>query len=377
MKKTVLTLLLAGGCIAVFAQETDTTKRPKTVIDSTQQGWRADTMMNRDTTTRNQTETLISSGDYNAYRALNIPVTVTRTFESSYPNVPEARWSKSYNGDWRVVYRYNGQNMNTYYSNRGESYNVALPVLQNMVSEEVVNKAVELYGMNIYDVTRLKAVDSTMEVYQVRTLDNGQLRTEVIGADGSAAPAGWNDLSKLEGGMQRNVMPDSAKMNMNMQRNNMAPDSSRMMQNMRDTSMMKMRDTSMQQMHDTMMMHHDMSDSAMMKKMKDSMHMNMDMKDSMKMKMDDSTMMKHHMRDSTMKDSSWNKKDSSMMNMNNNMNNTLDNSAANNVNATENENANKEMKAGENTDVKIKSKTADGKSKMKNKDGKIKTKNDQ
>lgn len=364
MKKIALTLLLAGGSIAVFAQETDTTKKPKTIIDSTQ-GWRADTMMNRDMNRTNINDTMSSSGDYNAYRALNIPTTVTRNFQASYPNVSDARWSKSYNGDWRVVYRYNGQNMNMYYSNRGESYMVALPVLQNMVPEEVVNKALELYGMNIYDVTRLKSVDSTMDVYQVRTLANGQLRTDVISADGSAAPAGWNDLSKLEGGMQRNVLPDSA--NMNMQRNNMAPDSARMMQNMRDTSNMQMRDTNTMKMPDTLMQNK-MKDSSMMKMMKDS-SMNMD--DSMKMKMDDSTMMKHHMRDTSMM------KDSSMMNMNSSMNNNATDSSATNVTGTENTNANMEMKAGESTDVKIKSKTADGKSKMKNKNGKIKTKDDQ
>jgi hypothetical protein len=372
MKKTILALLFIGGSTAMFAQETtDTTKKPKTNIDSTKT-WPADSMMqkNADVTTITTNDTLISSGDYNAYRALNIPTAVTRQFQTNYPNIPSARWSKSYNGDWRVMYKYNGQNMNMYYSPRGESYMVALPVLQNLVPEEVTNKAMELYGMNIYDVTRLKAVDSTMEVYQVRLLDNGQIRTEVISADGSAAPAGWNDLSKLNQGMEGNMNNLQLRDSSRMQQNKMVTDSTRMMRDttmqmekedrnmMEDTSMHHMKDTSMMRdtsmMQDTSMhrMHH-MQDTTKMHHMRDSSMMN-DMNDIMKVKKWDSTDMNNA---NVTSDSATNK--------NNVMNAEMKNKAG------------KDIKAGEGTDVKIKSKSSDGKeTKTKTKDGKTKVKGD-
>jgi len=202
MKKTILALLLTGGSFAVWAQ--DTTGKPPT-----------------DTTRRDSTDTSsrITSGNYNAYgSATNIPITVQQSFQNAYPDASDARWEQS-NNMWRVNYKSNGQDMNMYYGANGQGYMIALPVLENQVPDEVVSKVKEMHGTNVYDITALRVNDSA-EIYQVRIIENGELRTERINADGSAAAEITLDNSMNQNnGM--NQMNDSTGNQMNNMNNNM------------------------------------------------------------------------------------------------------------------------------------------------------------
>ena len=185
MKKTFIALLLLGGGFAVGAQETQNTNTDSTRSTS---GNLTDSMTNNmdqnmnhantDNTTRN------TSSNYNAYgTAVSIPYNVQKNFQTEHPGVADARWEQS-NDLWRVNYKNNGQDMNVYYGANGQSFMVALPVLQNQVPEEVVSKVKEMHGNTVYDIITMKGTDS-VDFYQIRIMEAGQLRTERINADGS------------------------------------------------------------------------------------------------------------------------------------------------------------------------------------------------
>jgi hypothetical protein len=136
MKKTFIALLLLGGGFAVGAQETQNTNTDSTRNTS---GNLTDSMTNNmnqnmnhantDTTTRS------TSSNYNAYgTATSIPYNVQKNFQSEHPGISDARWEQA-NDLWRVNYKNNGQDMNVYYGANGQSFMVALPVLQNQVKK--------------------------------------------------------------------------------------------------------------------------------------------------------------------------------------------------------------------------------------------------
>lgn len=158
MKKTILAMIIAGSSAAVCAQDTTTMK--DTRMDSAQ----------------NMTGTQTSTGDYSAYGTANMPTMIQRNFQAQYPSATDAQWQQTYNGFWRATYRQSGQLMTIHYAPNGESFMVALPVLQSNVPQDIVNRALELYGNNLYDITLVKlpnpeaaAMDSMMRADMSRT----------------------------------------------------------------------------------------------------------------------------------------------------------------------------------------------------------------
>lgn len=121
---------------------------------------------------------------YNAYNAATaVPSSIQSSFQRDYATASGVTWQQ--NNDWyRAVYTSEGRNMQVYYDTRGNSYKVALPVLNSFVPEEVISKAIAQYGHNIYAVNRVKVTDGK-DAYQVTLIENGQMRSEWIGEDGS------------------------------------------------------------------------------------------------------------------------------------------------------------------------------------------------
>jgi hypothetical protein len=239
MKKTVLALLLVGSGTAILAQE-PTTNTNNTSTNSAN-GTTTNSSANMNSTTSdasttgttnndNMSTSSSSSGSYNAYGStmVNVPNTVQYNFNRDYPGISDAQWSQSYNGLYRATYKQNNQDMAVYYGNNGESFMVALPVLQNLVPETVASKARSMYGSNIYDITRLRGVDGN-DVYQVRIIENGQTRAEWIGEDGSTVAQvfrsesnnaamsetsnGWNSANNINNGSNTSTNQSSGNMN--------------------------------------------------------------------------------------------------------------------------------------------------------------------
>ena len=150
MKKTILSLLIIGSSLAVCAQDNNS---------------------------------MSNNSNYNAYS--NVPVNVRTSFQRDYPSANNVNWSQN-NEWWHVTYVNNGQAMNTYYNMKGQTFNVALPVMETQVPADVVSRISSTYGPSVYDITRTKG-ENDQDVYLVRILDNnGQIRTERINGEGMA-----------------------------------------------------------------------------------------------------------------------------------------------------------------------------------------------
>ena len=114
-----------------------------------------------------------------AYTAPSIIITTVRT---TYPDVTEVAWAPM-NDWWVATYNRNNRIMRSYYTPGSVTFNLALPVLNGMVPENIVSSALSVYGNNLYGITRMKDME-TMEIYQVRLLESGVFRTLYIDQTG-------------------------------------------------------------------------------------------------------------------------------------------------------------------------------------------------
>jgi hypothetical protein len=139
------------------------------------------TMDNGNTTTSATLGTTTTSAAY----SVSVPASVQTSFTTAYPAAGTVTWSQS--GDWyRARYRENGRLMESSYREDGKTFTrVASPVLRTYVPEDVVNKALDMYGVNVYAIGMTKNAEG-QNMYNVTLIDNGQSRTEWMNEDGSA-----------------------------------------------------------------------------------------------------------------------------------------------------------------------------------------------
>lgn len=189
MKKTILSWLLMSSSILAFAQ-IDTTKQTTdtTKADTSNLNNPTNVTSNADTTSVNM-NTSTSSNAYNAYgtTSVAIPSRAQMNFSKDYPAVASSNitWTKA--GEWyHGTYLNNGRYSHIYYDDRGNTWTVAMPVVQSYVPDDIVNKATTMFGPMIYDVTTLKGDSTHATIYQIRTIENGQVKAQWIADDGSA-----------------------------------------------------------------------------------------------------------------------------------------------------------------------------------------------
>lgn len=206
MKKTLIALLFVGSSSALLAQtvtdSTSETNNNTTIDNSTNSTMDNSTntspsdmntnQNNMSTTTDNANSTSVSTGNYNAYGtvAVDVPATVRYSFQKDYPNVTNAQWYQTPNGQLRVMYKdMNNQDMDVYYyGTSAQSYMVSLPVRQSLTPDDIITKAKSMFGMSVYDINRVKAANNE-DVYHVRLLDNGQVRSVWISEQGTEVAA--------------------------------------------------------------------------------------------------------------------------------------------------------------------------------------------
>ena len=170
MKKTFLSFLCIGCTYALLAQQPDpNTNNPAPPTPPTPVTTEK-TTVTPDMTTKSYSVT--------------VPASVQSTFKAAYPAAATVTWRQS--GDWYSA-RYkdeNGKLMEASYREDGKSFiREASPVLRTYVPEEAVNKAVEMFGANIYAIALVKGNDGDM--YNVTVIENGQSKTMWMNADGS------------------------------------------------------------------------------------------------------------------------------------------------------------------------------------------------
>lgn len=169
MKKTILAMIVAGSSVAVCAQ--DTTNMNNNRTDSAQ----------------NMTGNQTSTGNYNAYA--NMPPMIQKNFQAQYPGATNAQWQPTYNGFWRASVMQNGQPINVYYAKNGESFTVALPVLQSSVPADIMSRAMDLYGANVYDISLVKLPNpqlAAMDSMMAAAVANPNNNAGVMGTDSSS-----------------------------------------------------------------------------------------------------------------------------------------------------------------------------------------------
>ena len=63
----------------------------------------------------------------------------------------------------------------------------SLPVIETNVSADVVTNIKNKYGATVYDIGQMKS-PSGQDIYVVRVMGSGQVRTDFVGADGNVIP---------------------------------------------------------------------------------------------------------------------------------------------------------------------------------------------
>ena len=210
--------------------------------------------------------TLKNTGQYSAYSAaVSVPPNIQTSFTTNFPGVSDVRWEQ--NNEWyRASYTTGGRRMRMMYDTRGNSFAVALPVTSGLIPDEVIEKAYTLYGDNVYDITRLMlappkpepntmvatmntdsmanvnananvSTDTTVSadanaevtsnaavsgnvnmmtaplpprgvIYQVRIIENGEIRTERMNEDGTPyTEAYWRVPDEQQMPMDQGVSP--------------------------------------------------------------------------------------------------------------------------------------------------------------------------
>lgn len=213
MKRTFLAMVFLAGSWAAFAQNDTTTTTTTTTTN----------MDNNSMTTPTTNNNMTSSGNYNAYGTA--PSTVQMYFTRDYPTATNVTWAQAPNiwvqgtttpmnptNFWVATYNNAGRYSHVYYDNAGNHYLVALPVTSTWVPDDIISKVGSMYGANIYDITSLKSA-SGGTVYQVRVLENGQIRTEWIDDAGTKVTEYWRTEDMNNGTMNNSNMNNSSNMN--------------------------------------------------------------------------------------------------------------------------------------------------------------------
>jgi hypothetical protein len=236
MKKTILSFLCIGTTCMVMAQTQPNTVKPNTLNNNTntlknqvsptttapaqngnmnnQQNLNNQNLnnqqlnnngLNPNGTMRENTNTTPVNSDFNnventqlnnanrlstttnsAAYSVTVPSSVQTSFQAAYPAAGTVTWQQS--GDWyRVRHKdESGKIMESSYREDGKTFSrPAGPLKRTYVPDEVMDKAVEMYGVNVYAIAMTKGSEG-QEMYNVTVIENGESRTEWMNLDGSS-----------------------------------------------------------------------------------------------------------------------------------------------------------------------------------------------
>jgi hypothetical protein len=148
------------------------------------------TNMNSGTASTNMS----STGSYSAYSGTavsGLPMNVQSRFNQDFPMSVNNSFSWNQYGDWfHTQFRNQGRSMHYFYNTRGDGYALALPVIQTYVPEDVIDKALNKYGANLYSISMVTAADSG-NTYQLGLIDRGQLRMVYLNDNGATVNNVW------------------------------------------------------------------------------------------------------------------------------------------------------------------------------------------
>ena len=142
----------------------------------------------------NMTGSMNSTGNYTANSGVAVPYLPTNVqmhFSQDFPNTTNQQLTWSQYGDWfHSYYMGNGRLTQYFYDQRGNGYALALPVLQSYVPEDVVEKALNKYGANLYSISMVKTPDGN-NAYQVGLIRGGQVAMDRLDENGVSVANSW------------------------------------------------------------------------------------------------------------------------------------------------------------------------------------------
>lgn len=253
MKKTFLAMLLLGGTMTVFAQTDTSTMNNNTTTNATMNNttsnnasWSGSTSWSPETTPywgwttypvwyarpnngMNTTANMDASASMNSTSANmaygvavpNLPANVQMRFNQDFPNNVNNTYTWNQYGDWfHTYYMGNGRLTQYFYDTRGNGYSLALPVIESYVPEDVIEKALNKYGSNLYSIGMVKTADGN-NTYQIGLIRDGQMSMQYLDENGVSINNIWRtdemDSTGNMNSMQSNAAMDNGTMNMNNQ----------------------------------------------------------------------------------------------------------------------------------------------------------------
>lgn len=144
-----------------------------------------------------------SSGSYSAYGTpvAGLPMNIQMRYNQDFPSNVNTPMSWSQYGDWfNTYYKNNGRLTQYFYDQRGNGYSLALPVLQTYVPEDIVQKALDKYGANLYSISLVKTPAGS-NAYQVSLIHGGQMMMDRLDDNGASVTNSWRTDDMNNGSM--------------------------------------------------------------------------------------------------------------------------------------------------------------------------------
>lgn len=263
MKKTFIAMLLLGGTMTAFAQidstgqnnTMNTTNATMNNTTSNNASWNGSTSwtpettpywgwnsygvwygnqanMNNGTMNNGAMNNGMNNTDVNASGSLNstnnsaaygvavtgLPANVQMRFNQDFPAGVNNTYNWSQYGDWfNTYYLGNGRLTQYFYDTRGNGYSLALPVIQSYVPEDIIEKALNKYGTNLYSIGMVKTADSS-HAYQVGLIRNGQMSMQYLDDNGVSVNNVWRtdeDMNSMNATQNNAAMGTENSGNMN------------------------------------------------------------------------------------------------------------------------------------------------------------------
>jgi hypothetical protein len=170
----------------------------------------------------NASASMNSTGSYNAYGTAvsALPANVQMRFSQDFPAGAGNSYAWNQYGDWfHTHYTKDGRLWQYFYSQRGDGYALALPVVQTYVPENIINSALQKFGASLYSIGMVKT-NSGNDAYQLGLLQNGQLTTQYFDENGATVPDVW----RVEDSASLNSTQANAAMDNNGTSNGMSTD---------------------------------------------------------------------------------------------------------------------------------------------------------
>lgn len=173
-------------------------------------------------TTTDASASMSSTGTYSAYAGTPVsalPANVQMRFSQDFPAGAGNSYTWNQYGDWfHTYYTKDGRLWQYYYTQRGDGYALALPVIETYVPENIINSALQKYGSSLYSIGMVKT-NSGNNAYQIGLIQKGQLTSQYFDENGATVADVWRveDSASMSSTQSNAAMDNSTSADANMQ----------------------------------------------------------------------------------------------------------------------------------------------------------------